>query len=359
MSQFIKSHNHPFPTKPDYERACKEGNFNSIVFLEKDFWTCWILEQIYHLVSETPFSKTNPRLIIKGSFSYSKAYKMNPREYADLDFIFARQDVGFTETLDELITWKEEKISDYRKDLFKYKADYVINYLYPKLLERCIKLFGDGWSLKTNKVFDPFITFDYPKILSGADYSKSDTEHWIQIDFDCTGESSLLEKYAEMKTINPYIYDSHKNTSFDFSVPCLNPIIGYQDKLLILSFYHNMSKEEVNKRIRLQTMRVADYFDIAYANKNHQLNQANNVIDMSLLELIIKSSKLFYKEFDRTTKLPNKNEPFKIMPPDGFYSSIKSIYDKKIKLVKGPLIDYDQTVSILEKFESKLNQSCT
>lgn len=340
---------HLYPTKHDFEQACKEGNFNSVVFLEKDFWTCWILQQIHHLVTENPISKINPRLTVKGSFSNSKAYKTNLREYVDLDFLLPRKDIGFSETLDELMTWNEKKIYDYRQELLKSKVNYMTNHLYPNLLERCIKLFGDGWSLKTEKIFDPVILFDYPKVLSGEDYSKNDSQHWIKIDIDCAGELSFIEKYSEMKTVRPYIYDLYQNSSLDISTSFLKP--DYVGKFLNLLYYHRIPEDQTNKLSLARMIRVSVYYDIAFSNKNTELNFKDNVIDPELLEFTVNSQKIFYKEFGRITELPDKNKTFKLTPPQWLYSSIKDNYNKNVKLAKGTLPNFDEIIPILEKLE--------
>ena len=56
--------------------------------IEKDFWVCWTLHQIFQI-------KDFPRLIFKGGTSLSKAFGIIKRFSEDVDLIVNRHELGF------------------------------------------------------------------------------------------------------------------------------------------------------------------------------------------------------------------------------------------------------------------------
>ena len=56
--------------------------------VEKDFWVCWTLRQVFQL-------RDFPRLIFKGGTSLSKAFGIIQRFSEDIDLVINRHELGF------------------------------------------------------------------------------------------------------------------------------------------------------------------------------------------------------------------------------------------------------------------------
>jgi predicted nucleotidyltransferase component of viral defense system len=57
--------------------------------LEKDFWVCWILRELFQLPG------IGERLIFKGGTSLSKAWGLIERFSEDIDLVIDRESLGF------------------------------------------------------------------------------------------------------------------------------------------------------------------------------------------------------------------------------------------------------------------------
>src|ERR1700685_4559170 len=61
--------------------------------IEKDFWVCWVLDQVFQL-------QDFPRLIFKGGTSLSKAFGIIKRFSEDVDLVINRHELGFSDKND-------------------------------------------------------------------------------------------------------------------------------------------------------------------------------------------------------------------------------------------------------------------
>ena len=65
--------------------------------VEKDFWVCWTLDQLYH-----ERGADQPRLLFKGGTSLSKAHGLIKRFSEDIDVTIYRDDLGEAASVEEL-----------------------------------------------------------------------------------------------------------------------------------------------------------------------------------------------------------------------------------------------------------------
>ncbi|MCC6929734.1 MAG: nucleotidyl transferase AbiEii/AbiGii toxin family protein [Gemmatimonadaceae bacterium] len=65
--------------------------------IEKDFWVCWTLGELYH-----DMPAESPRLLFKGGTSLSKAYGLIQRFSEDIDVTVFRDDLGQSATVEAL-----------------------------------------------------------------------------------------------------------------------------------------------------------------------------------------------------------------------------------------------------------------
>jgi predicted nucleotidyltransferase component of viral defense system len=65
-----------------HEATARSENIKNVIIIEKDFWVCWVLDQIF----------SNPTLLphvtFKGGTSLSKCYNYIDRFSEDIDLIY-------------------------------------------------------------------------------------------------------------------------------------------------------------------------------------------------------------------------------------------------------------------------------
>jgi hypothetical protein len=74
--------------------AAKRQLLISAPIMEKDFWVCWTLRQMFEVM------RFRPRLIFKGGTSLSKVYNAIERFSEDVDLSLSRRDLGFADDRD-------------------------------------------------------------------------------------------------------------------------------------------------------------------------------------------------------------------------------------------------------------------
>ncbi|MEO6391532.1 MAG: nucleotidyl transferase AbiEii/AbiGii toxin family protein [Pyrinomonadaceae bacterium] len=142
------------------EAAIRRGLNLQIV--EKDFWVCWTLKQLFGIASLTN------HLIFKGGTSLSKAYGIIERFSEDIDIAVDRKYLGIPEILD-LRDFSVSKRDAIIADLDAACASAVQTYVLPQMKESCSRVIGesgpDEWQLSIDPgdEYGQTILFNYPR----------------------------------------------------------------------------------------------------------------------------------------------------------------------------------------------------
>src|SRR5580692_11316390 len=72
------------------EAAARSKNIKRPIIIEKDFWVCWALDQIFGS------STLAPHVTFKGGTSLSKCYNIIDRFSEDIDLTLAKSYIGIT-----------------------------------------------------------------------------------------------------------------------------------------------------------------------------------------------------------------------------------------------------------------------
>jgi hypothetical protein len=128
------------------------------VILEKDFWVCWTLHQLFTLPG------IGDHLIFKGGTSLSKVWKAISRFSEDIDISFSREWLGFVG--EHAKTGKKQR--EAIENLAAECAQRIRTELLPALTERArVALGNDGWSLIIDPV-DPQTSWDCNCLTPGS-----------------------------------------------------------------------------------------------------------------------------------------------------------------------------------------------
>lgn len=181
-----------------FEETSARLGIGRAAIVEKDFWVCWTLAQLYGEEGPSSTESSEPKLVFKGGTSLSKVYGLIDRFSEDVDLTVDRQ--GLIEKAQDP---DEESISiRERKRRFKRVATECENYvrltIAPFLLERLSKI---GGSVEIDQGDEQTIRMRYPPSLHARSYGmQAYVSAEVRLEFGARG--ALWP--SEMGEVTPY-----------------------------------------------------------------------------------------------------------------------------------------------------------
>ncbi|HZQ46303.1 MAG TPA: nucleotidyl transferase AbiEii/AbiGii toxin family protein, partial [Verrucomicrobiae bacterium] len=134
--------------------------------VEKDFWICWTLRELFAL------PQIGPHLTFKGGTSLSKAWRLIERFSEDIDLIVDKQTIGFggDASPDKAPSKKQRKLR--LEALMEACRNWVQNALQPALAARIRAVLGQsGWKLEVDPDMDDgqCLLFHYPGVFASTE----------------------------------------------------------------------------------------------------------------------------------------------------------------------------------------------
>jgi Nucleotidyl transferase AbiEii toxin, Type IV TA system len=154
------------------EAAAQRGNITAAV-IEKDFWVCWTLKQLFTL------DPSPARLIFKGGTSLSKVYGVIERFSEDIDLSLNREDLGFVGEHDPYKARSGKKRKALVDEIVALCRVVIVRELLPRLQSRFESILGrpeisTRWGLRSDDRDPQTINFSYPTgSESGSESSQS------------------------------------------------------------------------------------------------------------------------------------------------------------------------------------------
>jgi hypothetical protein len=165
------------------------------VSIEKDFWVCWTLRQLFALPDGI-----GEALCFKGGTSLSKAWKLIERFSEDIDIVIGREHLGFTEEKDVLPNLTANQTKKRLKKLRKACGNFIAERLAPQLNRVLQQELASSYSL----IPDPSdsdaqtLLFRYPSVF--ADGSANYLRREVKIEMGARSDTWP----AFDKEITPY-----------------------------------------------------------------------------------------------------------------------------------------------------------
>ena len=142
--------------------------FGTDVIVEKDFWVCWILQQLFN---EIP--GYGPHLVFKGGTSLSKVYDAIKRFSEDVDITLGRELLGLdTDDHDPEKAPNPSQEKKRTKALMKACSQWVAGDLKRQLEAKTREALGEGgWSYAVDETDEDRLTllFNYPSVLANPE----------------------------------------------------------------------------------------------------------------------------------------------------------------------------------------------
>ena len=312
------------------------------MIVEKDFWVCWMLQQIF----QSPTTSTH--LVFKGGTSLSKVFGAIKRFSEDIDLSIAP----------ELLGWKESELDEAPTPTQRRKR-------LEKLEAACIA--------KVQEHFQP----ELEKSVRAALGRKSDNGNWLSYELDATSKSPvLLFNYpSALPAVGGYIQPfvkvefgsltDQRPTGVHLVKPLLAEVIeaGFDDfqvKVVALevertfwekaTILHAEHYRPANQSIRERFAR--HYADVA-ALWEHP-SRATALARLDLLARVVKHKSRFFASSwaNYETAKPGS---LKLVPPSHREADLAQDYDRMQTMFLAKPPSFSEVLRVLAEAEREIN----
>lgn len=333
-----------FLMRPDQERrdifdAAAERIDTLATHVEKDFWTCRVLDGLYH-----GLSGEHPRLLFKGGTSLSKAFNVIQRFSEDIDVVVFRNDLGFIDHRDPTRKDLGRKARDrLTNDLKNAASDYICNDMAAGLSE----LFDQCNIIEDEDDLDhSTLLIQYPSLYE----TKSDAYVAPRVKIE-GGARSALDPHAP-QSITPYIQNELGEEDFTIDgILTLAPERTLLEKALILHGWHCGYRDQgrlPNDRHRLSR----HYYDIGMMAQTDIADRA--LVNQILLDHVRDHTLAFFRR--NWMKLEEARPgSFHLSPQDELATQLARDYDAMQGMILGEAPPFEEILLAIADLEEKLN----
>ncbi|OGT62796.1 MAG: hypothetical protein A3E85_03030 [Gammaproteobacteria bacterium RIFCSPHIGHO2_12_FULL_45_12] len=328
------------------EAIARSEKIKNPIVIEKDFWVCWTLDQIFK-------SESAPYVIFKGGTSLSKCYEMIDRFSEDIDLTLAKEYIGITEDIDPAnATGRNQR--DKRSAQFNMLyEDKIYNVIHPLLLKGFKQELSDNfneseWSLAPEKDGrgNLYLKFIYPSALERV------TEGYIQsnvkLEFGARGDINPFEE----KIITPYVKNILTDVFDSTMATAVNSLIvkrTYWEKATLLHAEHY---RDPNKKIKPRLFR--HYYDIVMLDQNGLTKDA--VEDVGLLADVVKNKSIYFE--DKKAKYDEAViGSLRLSPNEAFIEQLRQDHKDMAVMFFGDAPDFDEIMQKTKAIEGKINNA--
>jgi hypothetical protein len=314
--------------------------------IEKDFWVCWTLRELFSL------PEVGPHLTFKGGTSLSKAWKLIERFSEDIDIVVEREVLGFggDASPDQAPTKSQHKK---RLEALKEACrDWVQGQLLGNLRERIKLTLGDSekWSLITDPDSEDgqCLLFTYPAVIlqSTAGYLRP----IVKIEL---GSRSDTEP-CESASIQPYLADVFPQIfpSSSFSLRTVAARRTFWEKAMLL---HEETYRPQDKPRRPRLSR--HYYDLWCLISKGVADAA--IADAALFGQVAHHRATYFR-ISWVDYATLRRGSLRLTPPENHLADWRRDYRAMgEEMFFGPVPDFDEILAVVVDFERRFNQQGT
>jgi hypothetical protein len=308
--------------------------------IEKDFWVCWTLKELFSL------DEIKDNLTFKGGTSLSKVYKVIDRYSEDIDVSIERAYFGFKDDKDPAnVGTKQAKklLEELGEACQQFVRDDLFN-----LLEKVIKskLGANGWKLELDEEDndEQTILFTYPKLTSK---SSSYIRPVVKIELGARSDHWPVS----MQKISPYVAEilPAPLNKMEAEIRVLNIERTFWEKATIL---HKYSHYPENKTVPERQSR--HFFDF-YCLLNSD-GKAKALANIDLLEKVAAHKNIYFKAA-WANYLTAKKGSLKLIPEGKVMKAMEEDYKSMSEMFAGEVPSWDEIINEIKKFQTEINKS--
>lgn len=310
--------------------------------VEKDFWVCWTLRELFTLTD------LGPHLTFKGGTSLSKAWKLIKRFSEDIDLIVDKETLGFggDAAPDKATSNNQRKLR--LEGLMEACRGWVQGRLQPALAEKLKDALGDApWKLEVDPDMSDgqCLLFHYPSVFppESAGYVRP----VVKIELGARSDDWPHEE----KTIQPYVTEHFPalDSNAAFPVRVLAAERTFWEKACLLH------EETFRPQEKPRTLRMArHYYDLWCLLRAGTGERA--LADLRLFQRVAEHRELFfrYSWVDYSTHKPGT---FRLLPPGDQIDSWRADYRQMLgPMFFGEVPSFDEILSVAVEFQNRFNQ---
>jgi predicted nucleotidyltransferase component of viral defense system len=323
-----------------FQRTTQQTGFDAVI-IEKDFWVCWTLKELFHL------PEIGAHLIFKGGTSLSKVFKVIERFSEDIDVSIDRGWLGFGGA-NEPEAGASNKEKQRRIEALKTACQQKIASALQPALEKAIRAkvpTNDKWSLRADEE-DPdqqTLMFDYP--TSFTPEASGYIRRVVKIEMGARADHWP----SETKTITPYVAEQFPKGFREPSceVKVLSAERTFWEKATILhAEFHRPADKPMPDRF---SRHYADFYELV--RKGIAMAA---VAKPELLARVTQHKNLFFRtswaRYDGAVK-----GSLHITPPDHRLKALRDDYTRMEQMFFREPPEFDKIISLLKHWESEFN----
>lgn len=313
------------------------------VILEKDFWVCWTLRELFALPD------IGEHLIFKGGTSLSKVWRAIARFSEDIDVSLSREWLGFTGERSPEQATSGKKQRERIDNLAAACSHKIATEILPALRARATATLGDnGWLLAIDPVDSQTLRFTYPSDVGGV---TPDAYVRREVKIECGARSD--DWPAEDKSVVPYVAELYSGSLSDAVAPLrvLSIERTFWEKATIL---HAEAHRDAAKATPQRFSR--HYADLA-ALVDHPSAAVALERDDLRARVVAHKSVFFASAWAKyETAVPGT---FRLIPPAPRLSSLEADYRDMREMFFGRPTSWPDIVEKLQALEALINRSRT
>lgn len=321
-----------------YRGAAQRLGFGEVI-VEKDFWVCWTLQQLFTLPG------IGEHLLFKGGTSLSKVWRAVARFSEDIDVSLTREWLGFTGERDPERAGSGKQQRARIEELAAACAAKVGAELLPALRERATQALGTtGWALVVDPDDAQTLRFTYPSALPAGS-----PESYIrrEVKIECGARSDAWP--AEERVIVPYVAEAVSAINdAAVNLRVLNIERTFWEKATIL---HAEAHREAAKPMPVRYAR--HYADLAALADHASAAQA--IADDALRARVVAHKQVFFASAwaRYETAVPGT---FRLVPDDYRLGPLEADYRDMREMYFGEPRPWPEIVKRLRMLETAINR---
>ena len=316
-----------------FEITAEQMGISTIGIVEKDFWVCWTLKQVF----EHPL--LSKQLIFKGGTSLSKVYGLIDRFSEDIDLVLDwRMLTGEVDPLGERSKSKQIKLNS---ELNQKTGTYIASTLLP-ILENILGSFCEVDIQDGGNQTELIVRVEYPKTLASNFILP-----YIQLEI---GPLASWLPHAD-RYITPYAAEKFPGMFKEPKciVRSIDAVRTFWEKATIL---HQEANRPVGSLVPARYSR--HYYDLCLMALNRKLRM-QVVRSVDQLDNVIQFKKRFYPRswanYDSA-----KQGTLKLIPPSHVLEPMEKDYQAMSDLIFGKKPSFEEIIAVLRELELEINQ---
>jgi hypothetical protein len=307
--------------------------------VEKDFWVCWTLKQLFTI------DTLRDRLLFKGGTSLSKINHAINRFSEDIDLAVDYVALGFTGDRDP----RREGLSKTKRaailaEMMTACQQYIGSEFLEVLRVRCEEILGNGedWTLAVSEQDRNIVRFQYPSAAPTLDYIKPQ----VILELGTHAEFVPRDRF----TVRAFAAEEFPSmfAEPDVAVTSLLAKRTFWEKATILhAEFHRPAAKALPDRYSRH------YYDLAMLAQSPV--RAEALADLALLDQVVLHKETFYPSGWARYDLARIGS-LRLVPPDERRAALERDYRSMSVMIFGQPPPFGKIIEVLAALEQDINQ---